>query len=428
MKIYLQYLLVSALFALMVCCDTASNTADPEHNYFVKYYGGDGDQSGVDMLQLSDGTFVLLGNYRESTVNTDVYLVKVNGEGDVEWEVRIGENDPDIFNARDIEFTNDGSFIVLADFQTSLGAQSDIMLMKISSTGQVLSSAVFGSIANDYSRSVTPIADGDFIVSGTTELTSDWGLPGVTDPDLGNFINYRLDANLTLLPGNDWGPISPGFGGRMDVAVKTLAASAGTSEFYYVFGYSNIELFNQKRFGLFYFRRDSLGGESANFFPGNLPAETQVSYVLRAAPQLGNGFLVVGTSQDNVSTSSIFLSTLRSNLAFSSSDVSLYGTVNLAQNLRGVSAANSVFGEMGFLVLANEVRGTNATNIWLSKIDQSGKVIWSTTFGSEAGDDTAAAVSELPDGKVVILGTMELANNQTKMAFVKVNRRGQFLK
>jgi hypothetical protein len=55
-------------------------------------------------------------------------------------------------------------------------------------------------------------------------------------------------------------------------------------------------------------------------------------------------------------------------------------------------------------------------------------VLWSTTLGSEDEDDTAAAVAELPDGKIVILGTMGLTDNQFKMAFIKVNRTGQFLK
>jgi hypothetical protein len=40
----------------------------------------------------------------------------------------------------------------------------------------------------------------------------------------------------------------------------------------------------------------------------------------------------------------------------------------------------------------------------------------------------AAAVTELPDGKVVVLGTMGLADNQFKIAFIKLNRSGQLLK
>ena len=83
---------------------------------------------------------------------------------------------------------------------------------------------------------------------------------------------------------------------------------------------------------------------------------------------------------------------------------------------------------MGFLILANEVRSTGATNSWLTKVDQTGDPLWSATFGSEAEDDTGAAVIELPDGKIAILATMGLADNQFKMALIKVNREGKLLK
>src|SRR5687767_4118459 len=98
-------------------CDTESNTEDPDLNYFVKYYGSDGDQYGVDMALLTDGSMLLLGNYAQSDFDQDIYLVRVDERGDILWESRIG-GDPaanNIWEAKDIEPTNDGNFIVLAD-------------------------------------------------------------------------------------------------------------------------------------------------------------------------------------------------------------------------------------------------------------------------------------------------------------------------
>ena len=106
----------------------------------------------------------------------------------------------------------------------------------------------------------------------------------------------------------------------------------------------------------------------------------------------------------------------------------MYTTLPLQRNIGGVAAATSIAGPFGYLVLGNEVRSTGATNLWLSKIDQSGAVLWSTTFGSELEDDSGAAVAELPDGKIVVLGTMGLADNQSKMALIKMNPQGELLK
>jgi len=429
---YFKFLLGWCFMLLgMISCDTASNTEDPDLNYFVKYYGGDGNQYGVDMLALNDGTFLLLGNYSESPFDTDVYLVKVNAEGDVIWENRFGKDVNNIWSAKDLEPTKDGNFIVLSDFQvTGPGPiNMDLKLLKISPEGTLLDETdVFGTPANDFGRTITPLDNGGFIVSGTTEFTSTFNLVGATDLDLGDFFNYRFDQNLVQYPTNDWFPVFPGFGGKFDVAVKALEKP---HEFY-VFGYSNINLNNtnkEKRFGLFYFKRDSTGGVSNPYFPGNVFNDTKIQFVHPAPPQLGSGFLVIGTSQNNIGVSEIFIAKLRNTLTYNvDNDAILYNTIALGKNVRGVAAATSFTGSLGYLILGNEVRSTGATNIWLSKIDQSGLVLWSSTFGSEAEDDSGAAVAELPNGKIAILGTMGLANNQFKMALIKVNPKGQLLK
>ena len=418
------------LSVLMLTCDTASNTEDPDLNYFIKYYGTDGNQYGVDMLSLTDGTFLLLGNHAATATESDVYLIRVNAEGDVIWERTFSSG---ISIARDLEPASDGNFIVLADFQVAFNAPTDIKLLKISPDGALLDSVYFGiDVANDFSRTVTRLNDGGFIVSGTTENTATFTSP---DPDLGDFFNYRFDSNLNQLSENAWSPISPGFGGKLDVAVKAIEIAADTGFNYYVFGHSNIELTDKnanKKLGLFYFLRDGDGGESSNFYPGNVSPlnDTRIAYVAEVPPQLGQGMIVIGSSQSDVGISEIFLARMRKPLTFQNlqNDAILYTTIPLGKNIRGVSAAGSVIGQSGYLILGNEVRSTGATNMWLTKIDQSGQVLWSTTFGSEGEDDMAAAVTELPDGKVVMLGTMGLADRQFKIAFIKLNRDGQLLK
>ena len=425
-------------FLVMLSCDHAGNVENPDLHYFVKYYGGDGDQYGVDMLPLDDGSFILLGNYSNGNLDTEVYLMRVDAEGGVIWEKRFRQFPDDNWNAKDLEATIDGNFMVLADFQKEVQTSQtpwQFKLLKISPAGDLLDSASFGEIeANDFSHSVTALPDGGFIVSGTTEFTETFLLVNNPDPDLGDFFNYRIDQDLNQLMENEWSPVSPGFGGKLDVAVKTLP-QADPSQGFYVFGHSNINLNNtnpNRKLGLFYFHRGPDGGEDLNFFPGNVlnVNDTEISFVNTLPEEMGGGFVVIGTSSTNLGVSEIFFARLRTTLSFTTlqNDAMLYHTIPLQRNIRGVSAASSLTGEYGYLVLGNEVRSTGATNFWLSKIDQSGGVLWSTTFGSEAEDDYGAAVAQLADGKIVILGTMGLADNQFKMAFIKMNPRGQLLK
>lgn len=422
---YWRWVCCGLLIMWVTACDTERNVEDPDLSYFIKYYGADGNQRAVDMQVLSDGSMLLVGNSAVSDFDNNVYLLRVDAEGNVMWEKKIEE---DVMYARDLEPTADGNFVVLADFRVDIGQQSDLSLIKISPDGEVLDSYDFGTVANDFSRTVTLLDDGGFMVSGTTELTSTYNLASSPDPDLGDIVNYRLDANLD--PDPQWGPVSHGFGAHLDVAVRAVERTGG----FYIFGYTNSKITGDlnpsERLGLFYFARDPSGSLGEVFYPGNVVTsnDTEIRFVSPVAPQLGTGYIVVGTSQNQIGISEIFFARMQASLNFGASDAPLYITIPLGRSIRGVAACSAVVGGAGYLVLGNEVRTTGARNMWLSKIDQSGRIIWSSTFGAEAEDDVGAAVAELPDGKIVVFGTVELADNQTKLALIKVNATGQLLK
>jgi hypothetical protein len=424
----------------MASCDTEKNIENPDKDYFVKYYGVDSDQQGVDMALLNDGSFLLLGNDSVSREEKDIYLMRVGAEGKTIWEKRLGrETVGNILVAKDLEPTSDGNFIILSDFQRSFGSVTQLKLLKISPDGVRLDSVAFETTANEFGRTVTLLSDGGFIVSGTTELTSIPPTGTNPDPDLGDVFNYRLDENL--VPDPQWGPVYKGFGSHLDVAVKTIEVFQKVNNVidtvFYVFGYTNsaINQYNaDEELGLFYFSRENSGTTGKVFYPGN-PGnvnQTEIKFVQPVPPELGAGFLVVGTAEVSIGVSDIFLARMRDSLIFEppgTNDAMLYTTIPLGRNVQCVSAACSFTGgTKGYLLLGNEIRSTGASNIWLTKIDQSGAVLWSSTFGSEAENDTGAAVIELSDGKIVILGTMGLADNQSKMALIKLNSNGQLLK
>ncbi len=432
MRKYTLYPLMLLIFWLSAC-DTERNTDDPDLNYYVKLYGGDGNQSGVDMEVLSDGTMLLLGNWATSMLESQIYLMRVNAKGEVIWDTRYGQQN-ERWVAKDMEMASDGNVVVVADYKANLSANTDIKLVKFSLDGAVLGEGTYGTPGNEDSRSVTAVADGGFIISGVTDSTRTFLLAGVTDPDPADAYNLRVDQNLTRLSTSNWAPVFVGFD-NIDVAVRIFEK---TSDEYYVFGYTNSTLLGEstnpnERMGLFYFRRDAFGFQTNPYYPGNVVNvnDTDINYVQSVGQTLGGGYLVIGTSVNSLGVSDIFVARLRPTLTFSNplqGDATFYNTIALGRNVRGVAAAPSVAGETGFLILGNEVRSTGATNLWLSKIDQSGQVLWSTTLGAETEEDMGAAVRELPDGKIAVLGTIGLADNQFKMALIKLNGRGQFLR
>ncbi len=423
----LRCYVVGCLILACGSCDTAGTITPPHDYYFMKYYGSDGNQSAVDLQVLDDGSFLILGN-SVFDFSTDVILMRVDGVGKLLWQkslvVGIGV---------DLEPVADGSFVVLVN------VASGFQLLRITGDGDILDqSPVMSDGGNVIAHSVTPLADGGFMVSGQSQATG----PGVSDP--GNVLNFKVSSTFGRHVA--WGPVNHGFGGggsgsgesRLDVAIKTFQKLVTRIEggqeivdtLYYVFGYSNTNIGNDNPLGqqgLFYFERGELGQSGQVRYAANPDASnTEIRQVLAVPSTLGSGYVVLGTarrSQDE----NLFLARLRDPLLFNSSDATLFTNVSLGRQLSAVAVAPSLVGARGFFLLGNESRATGSRNIWLTKIDQSGAVQWSATFGSENENDTAAAVVELPDGRIVVLGTMALADNQTKIALFKINAQGQFL-
>jgi hypothetical protein len=83
------------------------------------------------------------------------------------------------------------------------------------------------------------------------------------------------------------------------------------------------------------------------------------------------------------------------------------------------------------LVLATRNLGSDlAEGIALYKLDRENQLEWGPqVFGGESFDE-AGAVLQLPDGKIMVLGTMTVGglNGQKKMALMKLNDKGKLLR
>ena len=126
--------------------------------------GGTGYESARDVEQTSDGGFIVLGetNSTDGDVITgyggtkDIWLLKFNSYGNLQWQRRYGGSGLDIGNH--ISVTADGSFLIAASSSSNngditgnhgTGGYTDAVLMKISATGTVLWSKCYGGTKNE---------------------------------------------------------------------------------------------------------------------------------------------------------------------------------------------------------------------------------------------------------------------------------------
>lgn len=432
MRLNYHFFLI-CLFVLGTGCDSTSTIEDPNKSYFIKFYGRDGDQTGQDMVVLPDGTFILFGTTTPSGSNqqSQWYLVKTDTRGTVMWEKKFGG--PFNEEASDIELTNDGRLVIVGNSFKS-PTDRDIFIMTLTLDGVKIDSTRVGfkNSANqdtdEDALSVSLTNDG-FIVAGSSNNTDI--KPNPVANDLRDAIHIRFYNNLLPYP-NTWGKTDGP--GTYDAALKVIEISPSQ---YYVFGYSNKVVpghakpdFNYWIFGL------GVNGDpnTADLFIGDINDDEKLSSVSIAPLQSGDGYFLGGITVQSGATgvSDIYVSRLRKGLTFSSSDYQFQKPLSVRLGTK-LPEKTSVFASLqsGFYVLANENSFNNDQNWILTKVNNDGSIAWTLpiVFGGE-GLDTCGSVQELPDGRIVLIGTMRTGQpdvGEYKMALIKVNKEGKLL-
>ncbi|GHN01322.1 hypothetical protein WSM22_28110 [Cytophagales bacterium WSM2-2] len=411
------------LLIFVVACDTASNIPSPSKSYFIKYFGGDGNQTAVDLIVNPDGTFYILGNsVRSAGVNQRVYLAKADAQGRLLWQRTYG--DPAIkMEARDFELTSDGKLAVVANkFTTS--ANADILLSRFTLDGNAIDSVLLQleslpAPKNEFANSLTELNDGGFLVTGYTDYSSD---PSHQWDEL----HLRTDKNLRqLLTATDIWKETTG-SGTTNKGVKSFQTKAGKI---YVFGMTNAAAIDMNfwNFGL-----DANGAPSGN-------SDVSSEFVVNGSNEIVtsvfkspvNGYVMSGIMTDPASqTMTMYLKKIRfDNPVFDQSDIQFsYSSATGALGKGATPFVTACVGSSGYYVLANTYNNPSGfSDMMLLKLDDTFQGSGDPVILGGDGEDMAAAVSELPDGRIVVLGTMNIGTpaEQFKIVLMKLNSSGK---
>ncbi len=139
---------------------------------WVKNWGGSGIERAQDIVELSNGKFVLCGYTTSSPARYfDTFILKIDQNGNTLWSKRYGSAEYD--DANSLKELSDGGFI--------LGGQSNnqLYLIRTNSNGDSLWTKSFGTAGMDNIKSVNFAQGGNgFILAGTTTGTGAGGEDG----------------------------------------------------------------------------------------------------------------------------------------------------------------------------------------------------------------------------------------------------------
>jgi hypothetical protein len=134
---------------------------------WAKTYGGTSYDWAYSVQQTSDGGYIVAGNTRSFGVGGDIFLIKTDANGNVQWAKTYGGTSHDW--AYSVQQTSDGGYIVLG-FTYSFGADSgDIILIKTDANGNIMWAKTYGGMKEDGAYSFQQASDGGYIVAGWTK-------------------------------------------------------------------------------------------------------------------------------------------------------------------------------------------------------------------------------------------------------------------
>jgi len=151
-------------------------------------FGGTGYESARDILQTSDGGYLVLGETNSTdggVINgyggtKDIWLLKLSASGNLEWQKRYGGTGLDIGNH--IAATTDGGFLIAASSSSndgdirgnhSTGTYTDGVLMKVNAGGVLQWSKCYGGSKNEELFDIEVINGTTFVAGFTNSVDGD---------------------------------------------------------------------------------------------------------------------------------------------------------------------------------------------------------------------------------------------------------------
>jgi len=212
---------------------------------WMRYFGGNQDDFGYAIECTSDSGFVFTGSTHSYGSGGDIFLIKMNAKGEMEWFKYYGNENSDV--SRSVCQTDNGSYLI-GGYTTKANGDRDGIVILTDANGNLLWTKNIGGEQHDEVTCVKQCSDRNFIVAGFTASEGNGKEDAflrklnTNGADLWNDIRggAENDRYYSVSPTGDGGFISCGYtmsfgeGGKDALLIKTN--SQGAMEWYKTYG------------------------------------------------------------------------------------------------------------------------------------------------------------------------------------------------
>ena len=133
-----------------------------------KSYGGSQTELANSIQQTSDGGYIVAGNTQSfGAGSSDIWILKINSVGDIEWQKTSGGSQTEVANS--IQQTSDGGYIVAGQTGSFGAGSSDVWILKINSVGDIEWQKTYGGSQVEEASSIQQTYDGGYIAAASTD-------------------------------------------------------------------------------------------------------------------------------------------------------------------------------------------------------------------------------------------------------------------
>ena len=347
---------------------------------WTKTYGGSSAEGARAISPTSDGGYIIVGyTFSFGAGYADIYVVKLDGGGNMEWSQTYGGPGWEYGNA--IAETPDGGYII-AGYTTSLGAGGrDIYLVKTDKAGNQIWAQAYGGEGLDMAEFVAVTPEGEIIVAGYTEFF------GVGENDI---YLLKVDSQGDQIWANTFG------GEAAEMGMTVIVNNAGD---YVVAGATGSFDAHNRDFYLLSINSEGKQNWSHLYGYGEFLPYEWGNQVIQTSD---GGYLLAGNS--NVSTQLGAGELMNMYLVKTDPSGEEVWTRYIGRG-QGYDYANAVreTKDGGFLVVGTTKSGSDNNDIYLVKVSTEGNVLWKKSFG-DFGSEWATDLTITDDGEILIVG------------------------
>jgi len=135
---------------------------------WTKTIGGPESEEGYSLIQTSDGGYAIAG-YAKSfgAVKWDVYVVKLDANGNLQWTKTIGGPESEIGNS--LIQTSDGGYAITGTTGSFGVGEADVYVVKLDANGNLQWAKTIGGPESEIGNSLIQTSDGSYAITGYTK-------------------------------------------------------------------------------------------------------------------------------------------------------------------------------------------------------------------------------------------------------------------